>query len=152
MATPLRPFTQLSLSIMSHDSDFSLSTLSLNSNGSQNEDWDRSLILDSEPSSLSSSQTFTRPISTTTPRNSVIFPADHDATPGRSRADTLERSGSTSAQGKRSLSELLRLHAEKGTDVNFSQDEASRVADVLGQWVSYFPSTYISSFRVGHVS
>jgi ABC-type sulfate transport system substrate-binding protein len=30
----------------------------------------------------------------------------------------------------------MRLHAEKGTNSKFSQEEASRVADVLGQWVS----------------
>ncbi|KAH8998099.1 hypothetical protein EDB92DRAFT_1837924 [Lactarius akahatsu] len=37
--------------------------------------------------------------------------------------------------GKRTLSELLKLHAEKGTDVHFSAEEAARVEEVLGQWV-----------------
>lgn len=37
--------------------------------------------------------------------------------------------------GKRTLSELLKLHAEKGTDVHFSVEEASRLEEVLGQWV-----------------
>lgn len=37
--------------------------------------------------------------------------------------------------GKRTLSELLKLHAEKGTDVHFSVEEAARLGEVLGQWV-----------------
>lgn len=37
---------------------------------------------------------------------------------------------------KRTLSELLKLHAEKGTDVHFSAEEAARLEEVLGQWVS----------------
>lgn len=60
-----------------------------------------------------------------TPRNSVMFPVDGGESP--------ERAGVSS--GKRSLSELLRLHAQKGTACSFSAEEASRVADVLGQWV-----------------
>lgn len=95
--------------------EFSTSTLSLHSNGSQNEDWDRSesdIQADNKP--------------TTTPRNSVIFPVDgNEKTPGRGAA----------GKGERTLSELLKLHAEKGTEGRFSQDEASRVAEVLGQWV-----------------
>lgn len=107
--------------------DFSLSTLSLNSNGSQNEDWDRSeseIQANNNRDSQSSKPT-------TTPRNSVIFPADGtDQTPGRGRV----------SKGERTLSQLLKLHAEKGTEGNFSVDEASRVAEVLGQWVGFsFP-------------
>jgi hypothetical protein len=37
--------------------------------------------------------------------------------------------------GKRTLSELLKLHAEKGTDVHYSVEEAARLEEVLGQWV-----------------
>lgn len=118
---------------MSEEIDFSLSTLSLDS---QNEDWDRSLSVDSETSSLSNSLNLPPQYATATPRNSVVFPVDDGATPGRTRANTREGSGHVHAQGKRSLSELLRLHAEKGTESKFSQEEASRVADVLGQWVS----------------
>lgn len=44
--------------------------------------------------------------------------------------------------GKRTLSELLKLHAEKGTDVNFSPEEAARVADVLNQWINSESSPY----------
>ncbi|RDB16066.1 hypothetical protein Hypma_003450 [Hypsizygus marmoreus] len=115
--------------------DLNFSTLSLNSNSSQQEDWDRSLILESDTSSNTTTTAFT------TPRNSVAFPADTGATPGRTRADTIEAPG-TGGKGKRTLSELLRLHAEKGTDVNFSQEEASRVADVLGQWINASSSPY----------
>jgi hypothetical protein len=100
------------------DNDFSVSTLSLSSSSSQ-EDWDRSSF------DINSNA------STTTPRNSVLFPADggHDQTPGRPLSPKPDGSG------KRSISELLRIHAEKGTNVKFSAEEASRVAEVLGQWV-----------------
>lgn len=37
--------------------------------------------------------------------------------------------------GKRTLSDLLKLHAEKGTDVHFTSEEANRLEDLLGQWV-----------------
>lgn len=58
----------------------------------------------------------------------MIFPAPDgtDHTPRRSCA----------GRGGRTLSELMRVHAEKGTDVTFTAEEASRVADVLKQWVS----------------
>ncbi|GLB39265.1 hypothetical protein LshimejAT787_0604270 [Lyophyllum shimeji] len=120
---------------MAEEINFSLSTLSLDSNGSQNEDWDRSLIL-SEAGSSSQVEP------TTTPRNSVLFPSANGATPERTRSDMMETPGSRGTQGKRSLSELMRLHAEKGTDVNFTPEEASRVADVLGQWINASSSPY----------
>ncbi|EGN92586.1 hypothetical protein SERLA73DRAFT_190950 [Serpula lacrymans var. lacrymans S7.3] len=105
----------------SPNEDFSMSTLSLNSNGSQGEDWDRSET-DIQPN-----------LSHVTPRNSVVFPAEGiEDTPGKA----------VCSKGKRSLSELLRLHAEKGTDVSFSAEEASRVADVLNQWINSGSSPY----------
>lgn len=62
----------------------------------------------------------------------MVFPSDGvEETPGRSHGEGKEG---------RSLSELMKLHAEKGTDVTFSAQEASRVADVLKQWVSLIPS------------
>ncbi|KAI0826551.1 hypothetical protein BC628DRAFT_1373124 [Trametes gibbosa] len=107
--------------------DYSMSQLSLGSNASDVEDWDRSLSSDADPSHVS------------TPRNSVSFPghgiADNEGTPGRNMS--LGRGA-----GKRTLSELLKLHAEKGTDVNFTQEEASRLADVLGQWINSASSPY----------
>lgn len=66
-------------------------------------------------------------------QNSVQFPAS-------SEPNTQEvSSSSASTTAKRTLSELLRVHAERGTDVNFSPEEADRVAEVLGQWVSRLP-------------
>lgn len=98
--------------------NFAMSQLSLNS--ADAEDWDRSMSSDVDPNTAG------------TPRNSVSFPgvgADDGAAPARN--GSLSRSA-----GKRTLSELLKLHAEEGTDVNFTPEEASRVAEVLGQWVS----------------
>jgi hypothetical protein len=129
---------------MTEEIDFSMSTLSIKSTSSQNEDWDSSLVL-LESRSLRHS-TFA-----TTPRNSIAFPANYDATPGRRIADAGGRTGNPNAEGKRSLSELMRLHAEKGTNCKFSQEEASRVADVLGQWVSVrrtFVLPYRFNFRL----
>ena len=56
----------------------------------------------------------------------MIFPNDGSDTPGRGVA----------SKGERTLSQLLKLHAENGAQGNFSAEEASRVAEVLGQWVS----------------
>ncbi|KAG5644346.1 hypothetical protein DXG03_008643 [Asterophora parasitica] len=125
---------------MAEQLDFNLSTHTLSSSGSQNEDWDRSLILSEAESSSQPSISLNATI--TTPRNSILFPSDNKATPGRTRADTIESPRGSGAQGKRSLSELLKLHAEKGTDVKFSAEEASRVADVLGQWINESSSPY----------
>jgi len=68
-----------------------------------------------------------------TPRNSVLFPAD--GVPDLSPKEDGRR-------GNRTLSELLKLYAEKGTDCKFSQEEATRIADVLGQWVRLFLSQF----------
>ena len=111
-------------------SDFSLSTLSLNWNSSQNEDWDRS---ESDIQANIGNGESSKP--TTTLRNSVIFPNDGSDTPGRGVA----------SKGERTLSQLLKLHAENGAQGNFSAEEASRVAEVLGQWVSrtVFPHIHL---------
>ncbi|KAF7377759.1 hypothetical protein MSAN_00198900 [Mycena sanguinolenta] len=103
----------------------SISKLSLHSESSA-EDWDRSLSMDSEDGDSGAPRT--------TPRNSVMFPAGagDEATPG----------AKANGKGKRSLSELLRLHAEKGTDVTFSAEEAARVADVLRDWINAGSSPY----------
>lgn len=71
----------------------------------------------------------------------MVFPVEQtDETPGKAGL----------SKGKRSLSELLRLHAEKGTDVKFSAEEALRVADVLGQWVRIRYSDIYILFRMNH--
>ena len=106
----------------SSDSSFaSLSSASTSSTAS--EDWDAS---------------FTLPSKQVTPRNSVIFPNDVHSTPQRPESEpaTANVQGHTrSGSGKRTLSDLLKLHAEKGTNCAFTQEEAKRVGDVLGQWV-----------------
>jgi len=108
-----------------------LSELSISStgSGSETEDWDRSLNLD--PAAERKLRT---------PRNSVLFPvnAAEQADEGTPRHGLVARGGA----GKRTLSELLKLHAEKGTDVTFSQEEANRIAEVLGQWINSGPSPY----------
>ncbi|KAI0317312.1 hypothetical protein OF83DRAFT_1121870 [Amylostereum chailletii] len=48
----------------------------------------------------------------------------------------------TRGEGKRTLSELLKLHAEKGTDVHFTVEEATRLGEVLGQWINSSLSPY----------
>ncbi|KAG1793711.1 uncharacterized protein HD556DRAFT_467931 [Suillus plorans] len=50
--------------------------------------------------------------------------------------------GANRSRKNRSLSELMRLHAEKGTNVIFNVEEASRVADVLKQWINSGTSPY----------
>lgn len=104
----------------------SLSQLSLHPNGSssETEDWDRTLNV--QPASG-------QRISL----NSVAFPTGAEQQEDIAKAqqpDAVVKGGQ--AEMKRTLSELLRLHAEKGTNVTFSAEEASRVAEVLGQWVS----------------
>ena len=102
------------------------STTSQPSHGSiREEDWDRSES-DIQPDAEQR-----------TPRNSVLFPADGrpDLSPGKG-----------CRRGNRTLSELLKLYSEKGTDCQFSQEEATRIADVLGQWVRLIQLPFV--FRV----
>ncbi|CAL1709200.1 unnamed protein product [Somion occarium] len=100
----------------------SLSQLSIQSTASQADDWDRSVCDDTEGS------TGTQP-------NTVSFP-------GNTNGDEEQNTPIAGGKGKRTLSELLKLHAEKGTDVHFTPEEASRVADVLGQWINSSSSPY----------
>ncbi|EIM82096.1 uncharacterized protein STEHIDRAFT_149768 [Stereum hirsutum FP-91666 SS1] len=87
------------------------------------EDWDRSEsdIIDSASSSAR-----------------VAFPSDGQAEENGDGAVE----GEGSQRGKRTLSELLKLHAAKGSDSNFSAEEATRVADVLGEWINSGSSPY----------
>ncbi|KAH9941307.1 uncharacterized protein BXZ73DRAFT_42053 [Epithele typhae] len=106
----------------------SMSQLSISS--ADTEDWDRSMSSDL-------GELTTIP----TPRNSVSFPGN-----GAEGEHGGAANGATGSLGRgagnRTLSELLKLHAEKGTDVNFTPEEASRVADVLGQWINSSSSPY----------
>ncbi|KAG1744216.1 hypothetical protein EDB19DRAFT_1696376 [Suillus lakei] len=103
---------------MSSKESFTMSSPSLN----LNEDWDRS------ESDIIVPQT-------QVPRNSVLFP-------GEKVQDDCSTPVSNGSRKSRSLSELMRLHAEKGTDVTFNVEEASRVADVLKQWINSGTSPY----------
>ncbi|TFK47562.1 hypothetical protein OE88DRAFT_1665756 [Heliocybe sulcata] len=96
-----------------------LSELSISSPGSTTEDWDRSESTQGEKPS--------------TPRKLVAFP-------GENRAEGEVPTGD--GKGKRTLSELMKLYAEKGTSVKFSSEEAARLADVLGQWINSESSPY----------
>ncbi|KAG2059927.1 hypothetical protein BDR06DRAFT_948634 [Suillus hirtellus] len=102
---------------MSSKESFTTSSLSLN----LNEDWDRS-------SDIIIPQT-------QVPRNSVLVP-------GEETQDNCSTPGANRSRKNRSLSELMRLHAEKGTNVIFNVEEASRVADVLKQWINSGTSPY----------
>ncbi|KAG6821136.1 hypothetical protein H0H93_006475 [Arthromyces matolae] len=124
--------------VMTEQLDTSLSSLSINDSASHSDDWDRSLILSDANERSSRSASHLR--SKQTPSNSVFFPTDSDTTPGRTKVPKAE--DSPTGRGKRPLSELLKLHAEKGTDVQFSSEEASRLADVLGQWINASSSPY----------
>ncbi|KAL6299435.1 hypothetical protein BKA93DRAFT_593521 [Sparassis latifolia] len=122
---------------MTEQINFSLSQLSLQSTGSAGEeDWDRSMQLQSEPE-----------LDRRTPRNSVVFPGNTD---NSGEGDTGDAPGRTHGQStgggkpKRTLSELLRLHAANGPDGTFSPEEANRVAEVLGQWINSSSSPYES--------
>ena len=81
--------------------------------------------------------------------NRVVFPSRGgalDDEPDAPTPDTLpSHSHRSGCPGKRTLSEVLKLHAEKGTDVHFTSDEAARLEDLLGQWVRIFfpPSFYL---------
>jgi hypothetical protein len=94
----------------------------------------------------------TSAVTTTAPAPSrVVFPSRGGATDDDPDTPTPDALPSPSHRGgrsgKRTLSELLKVHAEKGTDVHFTSEEAARLEDLLGQWVSYsffFPSILTS--------
>ncbi|EPQ53467.1 hypothetical protein GLOTRDRAFT_116928 [Gloeophyllum trabeum ATCC 11539] len=97
-----------------------MSELSISSPGSASEDWDRSEYPQGEAA---------------TPRNSVAFPGEKGA---GEEGETPTGDG----KGKRTLSELMKVYAEKGTSVKFSPEEAARLAEVLGQWINSESSPY----------
>jgi len=96
-------------------------------NDSNQEDWDKSLV--SEGSSGND---------ISTPLNTVVFPVTGGGDAMMPNHNSTEWSRTGSVQSKRTLSELLTRHAEKGTDCRLSQEEATRLGEVLGQWVCYF--------------
>ncbi|KAF5349205.1 hypothetical protein D9756_009312 [Leucocoprinus leucothites] len=103
------------------------------------EDWDKSLVSEGD-SSETSNQSPSH--SALPPRNSIIFPAatgEDSVTPSQ---HSVEWSRVGLGQSKRTLSELLKVHAEKGTDCRLSQEEATRLGEVLGQWINASSSPY----------
>jgi len=46
---------------------------------------------------------------------------------------------------KRTLSKLLKLHTEKGTNIHFTTEEVARLEETLGQWVSFFFNFVVQS-------
>lgn len=98
---------------------------------------DRSLSLDSVPED-DWDHSHPDPKDNGTPRNSIVFPVNE--TPGKSSKYTHNSVQDTeNGKGNRTLSELLRLHSEKDSKGNISPEEATRIADVLGQWVGIHP-------------
>ncbi|KAH6909521.1 hypothetical protein BKA70DRAFT_1102390 [Coprinopsis sp. MPI-PUGE-AT-0042] len=100
-------------------------------------DWDMSISLDDLTANPS------------TPRNSILFPKDAYTTPNadptsspKATRRTSHRDSSPSKRPNRTPSELLKLHAEKGTTCAFTQEEATRVGDVLDQWINASSSPY----------
>ena len=103
----------------------SLSKLSIDSSNSASEDWDRSasdIQVDHEP-----------PKTPSTTRTGAVYDVDNDndGTPG-------------GAKGRRSLSDLLRLHAEKGKDLKLSEEDEQRLSEELGKWVSLDEQPHLS--------
>ena len=106
-----------------------------NVNDSNQEDWDKSLV--SEGSSGND---------ISTPLNTVVFPVSGSGDAMMPKHNSTEWSRTGSVQSKKTLSELLKRHAEKGTNCRLSQEEATRLGqeeatrlgEVLGQWVCYF--------------
>ncbi len=102
--------------------------------------------------------------STTAPAPSrVVFPSQGGAAADDSDAPTPDAHPSHGHRGgragKRTLSELLKLHAEKGTDVHFTSEEAAGLEELLGQWVRFFffflfplLSVYLPVFVMGLTS
>ena len=105
------------------------------------EDWDHS-----EPTTTMDHSTATATANNTTASaaapSRVVFPSssqggrddDDDATTS-APAPPLPEGGRS---GKRTLSELLKFHAEKGTDVHFTTEEAARLEETLGRWARLF--------------
>jgi len=98
-----------------------------NVNDSNQEDWDKSLV--SEGSSRND---------ISTPLNTVVFPVIDGGDVTMPNHNSTEWSRAGSGQSKRTLSELLKRHAEKGTNCRLSQEEATWLGEVLGQWVCHF--------------
>lgn len=96
----------------------SMSQLSLNSSAS--EDWDRSTSdIRVEPD----------PPKTPSPARVRDGNDDNEGTPSGTR-------------GRKSLTDLLRLHAENGKDLQLSEEDEQRLSEELGRWINSDSSPY----------
>ncbi|KAF8198581.1 hypothetical protein BJ912DRAFT_30567 [Pholiota molesta] len=148
-----------------------LSSLSLSAHtvdaDQDHEDWDQDSAREPDVARpCTPPQTVTPP----NPRNSVAFPPGERYSPsfspgratrfssGHARGSDSENEAEGDAQddgsnegrreGRRTLSALLRLHSERGAAGSagrFSEAEAARIADVLGQWINSSSSPYESA-------
>lgn len=92
----------------------SISQLSLHSDQSgANEDWDQSIRVE-------------RARPSTPPAGHQNLTSDNETTPG-------DKMGT---RGKKSLSEMLKRHIEKGRSLNLSDEEEENLSEELGKWVS----------------
>jgi len=95
------------------------------------EDWDHPESMVVDPPAVT-------PTTAPTPSR-IVFPSQGGAAvgadPDSPTPDAHSHRGGRAGGSKRTLSELLKLHAEKGTDVHFTSEEANRLEELLGQWV-----------------
>jgi hypothetical protein len=105
------------------------------------EDWDHS-----EPTTTIDHSTANTTASSAAPSR-VAFPSSQG---GRDDDDDAASAPQPPPEGgrsgKRTLSELLKFHAEKGTDVHFTTEEAARLEETLGRWARFFLFIFSSSF------
>ena len=107
------------------------------------EDWDHP-----EPSTVDHRSTTVNATASAAAPSRVVFPSSQGGCDDND-ASVLPEGGRS---GKRTLSELLKLHAEKGTNVHFTTEEAARLEETLGRWVRFsfsLLSSFILILRVG---
>jgi hypothetical protein len=124
----------------------SLSQLSIHSNQSganananaNVEEWDQSILVD----------TVTGAGPSTPPNGHQTSSSDAESTTtpaagGKKEKDMdMDKMGT---RGKKSLSEMLKRHIEKGRSLNLSDEDEENLSEELGKWVSCgFPLPYLS--------
>ncbi|KDQ10343.1 hypothetical protein BOTBODRAFT_58085 [Botryobasidium botryosum FD-172 SS1] len=96
----------------------SLSITSVASSTGASEDWNRSRSDVSKP-----------PSPPMTPERRTLALAEGSATDNG-------RTPTSAVRGTRSLSEIMRLHAERGRDVRLNEDEEMRLSEELARWIN----------------
>ncbi|KZT34085.1 hypothetical protein SISSUDRAFT_969056, partial [Sistotremastrum suecicum HHB10207 ss-3] len=74
----------------------------------------------------------------------VAAPSGPSTPPSRSQSGIPEQVDETpnTANARRSLTELMKAHAEKGKDLNLSDEDAERLTEELGNWINSDSSPY----------